>query len=184
MPQTYFKRYRMQISLRRLPTSPPPPTGYQLLPWSEQLLEKHALVKFHSFRDELDSQVFSCLGEEVGCRRLMDEITQKPGFVPGATWLVAYTSTDGSLEYCGTVQGIRDQHDMGSVQNLGVTPEHRGRGLGTCLLCHALAGFRLAALRSVFLEVTARNSSAVRLYRNLGFRHVKTVYKSVEVAMS
>ncbi len=184
MPQTYFKRYRMEISLRRLTMSPPSPTGYQLLPWSERLLEKHALAKFRSFRDELDSQVFPCLGEEVGCRRLMEEISQKPGFVPGATWLAAFTLTDGSMESCGTVQGLQDQHGMGSVQNLGVIPEHRGRGLGTCLLHHALVGFRLAALRSVFLEVTAKNYSAVRLYRNLGFRHVKTVYKSVEVAMS
>ena len=32
------------------------------------------------------------------------------------------------------------------------------------------------------LEVTAKNSIAVQLYRQIGFRHVKTVYKAVEVA--
>ena len=184
MPQTYFKRYRMEISLRRLPTAPSIPLGYQLVPWSPELLETHADVKFRSFRDELDSLVFPCLGEEVGCRRLMGEISQKAGFAPEATWLVDFARPDGLHDYCGTVQGIRDEHGVGSVQNLGVTPEHRDRGLGACLLFHALLGFQAAGMRSVFLEVTAKNSTAVRLYRNLGFRHVKTVYKSVEVAMS
>ncbi len=183
MPQTYFKRYRMEISLRRVTLASTLPAEYQLLPWSDQLLEAHADVKFRSFRHELDAQVFPCLGEEVGCRRLMGEISQKPGFVPEATWLAACTLPTGLLDYCGTVQGIRDSHGKGGVQNLGVTPEHRGRGLGTCLLYHALLGFRMATVRTVFLEVTAKNSDAVRLYRNLGFRHVKTVYKSVEVAV-
>jgi ribosomal protein S18 acetylase RimI-like enzyme len=30
------------------------------------------------------------------------------------------------------------------------------------------------------LEVTANNDAAVRLYRRLGFRSVKTVYKAIE----
>ena len=30
------------------------------------------------------------------------------------------------------------------------------------------------------LEVTASNDSAVRLYRGIGFRSVKTVYKAIE----
>jgi GNAT superfamily N-acetyltransferase len=184
MNQAYFKRYKMEISLRRASCRLSVPSGYQLLPWDEHLLDAHAFAKFHSFRDELDAHVFPCLGEEAGCRRLMGEISAKEGFVSEATWLAVYQHPSGSIDYCGTVQGIQDDFGRGGIQNLGVTPAHRGQGLGSSLLYHALVGFRRAAVRSVHLEVTAQNASAVRLYRSLGFRHVKTVYKSVEAAMT
>jgi ribosomal protein S18 acetylase RimI-like enzyme len=114
----------------------------------------------------------------------MQEITEKPGFLPSATWLAIHDASEGVADICGTVQGIHDAGGMGSIQNLGITPEHRGRGLGSCLLYRALHGFREAGLERAFLEVTAKNARAVRLYRRVGFRHAKTVYKSVEVALS
>ena len=85
-------------------------------------------------------------------------------------------------EYCGTIQGLCDRQGYGAVQNLGVTPLHRSQGLGTVLLGQALAGFRAAGLRRAYLEVTAQNTGAIRLYTALGFRRVRTVYKAVEVA--
>ena len=179
----YFKRYKMVVSAQRASLSQSVPLGYHLVPWEDHLLEAHALAKYESFRSELDSVVFPCLGEEAGCRRLMGEIKAKPGFVPQATRL-AICRKDGEMQYCGTVQGIVDQYGHGGIQNLGVVPGHRGNGLGKCLLNHALAGFRRVAVGSVYLEVTAKNTSAIRLYRNLGFRHVKTVFKPVEIAMT
>ena len=83
-------------------------------------------------------------------------------------------------EFCGTVQGIRDVSGLGAIQNLGIAPEHRNGGLGTILLFHALQGFRRAGIGRVYLEVTAQNEGALRLYRRLGFVTVKTVYKAVE----
>ena len=53
-------------------------------------------------------------------------------------------------------------------------------GLGTALLLQALHGFRRAGLPAAVLEVTAENTAAVRIYRRLGFRCRKTVYKAVE----
>ena len=35
-------------------------------------LPVHAEVKYKSFREELDSNVFPCLGDREGCRRLME----------------------------------------------------------------------------------------------------------------
>ena len=52
--------------------------------------------------------------------------------------------------------------------------------LGCALMLAALAGFRTVGLRRAYLEVTAQNDSAIRLYRRLGFHKVRTVYKAVE----
>ena len=89
----------------------------------------------------------------------------------------------GRTDYCGTIQGIcRTGDRKGSVQNFGVVPEHRGRGLGTVLLQKSLEGFRAAGVFRVTLEVTAKNQDAQRLYQRLGFRRLRTVYKVAEVA--
>ena len=150
MDLQYIKRYRMEIDLwnREFREQPVPPT-YRFLSWNESLLEAFALAKYHSFRQEMDTQVFPCLGELDGCRKLMSEIVRKPGFMPEATWLAVSFAHPGSPpEYCGTIQGIRDKTGLGAIQNLGVTPEHRHQGIGACLLLRSLDGFRRAWLLS------------------------------------
>jgi ribosomal protein S18 acetylase RimI-like enzyme len=185
MGLTYFKRFRMEIDLVGRPLAPPPlPEGYRLLSWDDSLLEAHAEAKYHSFRSEIDSNVFPCLGDWEGCQRLMHEIRGKHGFLPSATWLISYSPTPDVVEYCGTIQGIRDYTGLGAIQNLGVTPEHRSKKLGSCLLLNALQGFQRAGLSRAFLEVTAQNAGAIRLYQRLGFAKARTVYKAVEVAYS
>lgn len=181
MGMTYFKRYRMELDLRRPLFEPAPlPGGYDLVDWRDSMLEAHAKAKFHSFCFEIDANVFPCLAEQEGCLRLMREITRRDGFVREATWLLTHQAGD-DIDYCGTVQGVRDAH-YGAVQNLGVTDDHRGRGLGSLLLHRSLLGFRSAGLKKAYLEVTAQNRAAVKLYHRLGFRRVKTVYKAADVA--
>jgi GNAT superfamily N-acetyltransferase len=173
---SYFKRFRMEIVLAELPPVPELPLEYAWLPWSESLVDVHAEVLHASFRNEIDATVFPSLGDPGGCRCLMFEIARKPGFLPEGTWLL---STDAGP--VGTVQGVRDRSGLGAIQNLGVAPSHRGRGLGEALLLRALKGFRACGLGTGVLEVTARNDPAVRLYRRLGFRCRKILYKAVEV---
>jgi len=186
MGLTYFKRYRMEIDLAGRDFSNPKfSRPYRLLSWDDSLLEAHAEAKYQSFRSEIDANVFPCLGELAGCHRLMHEIRLKEGFLPEATWLAMYEGEDGrTREYCGTIQGIRDGSGMGAIQNLGITPERRNLGLGTLLMRQALQGFRDAGLERAFLEVTAQNDGAIRLYQRIGFERVRTVYKAVEVAYS
>ncbi len=184
MGTTYFKRFRMEIDL----VAHPPhkklvPGGYQLLPWDSSLLDPHAQAKHMSFRDEIDAHVFPCFSELASCQRLMRDISNKASFMPEATWLAVYRGDGATQEqYCGTIQGIRQNSGMGSIQNLGIVAGHRGLGLGTCLLFRALDGFRRAGLEGVSLEVTAENDAAIRLYQHYGFAIVKTVYKAVEMA--
>ncbi|MGC3968608.1 MAG: GNAT family N-acetyltransferase [Pirellulales bacterium] len=195
MALTYFKRYRMEIDLNKVDFAEHRlPPGYRFVPWSPALVVEHAETKYLSFRHEIDANVFSCLGDYEGCRRLMLEISRKEGFLPEATWLIAKLdeepATEGptrgridpaSLTYVGTVQGVEDRFGYGAIQNLGIVPEQRGAGLGSVLLLKALEGFRRAGLKRAFLEVTAQNEGAVRLYRKLGFAKARTVYKAVEL---
>jgi ribosomal protein S18 acetylase RimI-like enzyme len=174
---TYFKRFKMEIDLYAAPPVPALPKGFYWVPWDDSLVDAHADVKFQSFHEEIDSMVFPSLASRQGCVCLMSEIRQRSGFIPEATWLVA-----SAAESCGTVQGVRERTGWGAIQNLGVAPLYRGRGLGSALLLKALQGFRRAGLGRAFLEVTARNDAAVRLYRRLGFRCRKTLYKAVEAA--
>ncbi|MBM4003114.1 MAG: GNAT family N-acetyltransferase [Planctomycetes bacterium] len=183
MAMTYFKRFRMEIDLIgwRDP-APEMPPGYAAHRWDESLVEAHAEVKFQSFRYEIDANVFPCLGDRDGCLRLMNEIARRDGFLDSATWLLEYRRFgEPNGTFCGTIQGIEDAYGLGSIQNIGVTPGHRGRGLGSILLANALRGFRAAGLRKAFLEVTAQNIGAIRLYQRVGFRKVRTVYKAAEV---
>jgi ribosomal protein S18 acetylase RimI-like enzyme len=186
MSTAYFKRFRMEIDTaaargRRLHES----SHYRLVPWNEALLDAHARTKFLAFRDEIDATVFPCLGSLEGCRRLMQAIRNKAGFLPEATWLVArnrprISQLDERIEWCGTIQGVVDRSGLGSIQNIGVTPGHRSRGLGAALIHHALTGFARQGIRRATLEVTVENTPAVRLYQRLGFRRARTIYKAVE----
>jgi ribosomal protein S18 acetylase RimI-like enzyme len=172
---SYFKRFKMEIELYDAPAAPSLPAGYYLVPWDDSLLELHAEVLFRCFHEEIDGVVFPSLGNRQGCLHLMSEIRRKPGFVAEATWLLA-----SPAGYCGTVQGVRERTGLGAIQNLGIVAAERMRGLGSALMLQALHGFRRAGLGRAFLEVTAQNDAAVRLYRKLGFRRRKTLYKAVE----
>jgi GNAT superfamily N-acetyltransferase len=183
MSVSYFKRYRMEFDLRGKSIPAYVPKGYRLLAWQPELMACHAEAKYLSFRREIDADVFECLSDLAGCQRLMQEISHKDGFLPEATWLAAYVG-DGDLEWCGTIQGIRATSKYGAVQNVGVTPSHRGRGVGSALIFAALAGFQHMGLPRVYLEVTAQNDGALRLYKRLGFRRTKTLFKAVELAYS
>jgi ribosomal protein S18 acetylase RimI-like enzyme len=175
MPElTYFKRYRMELRLGRRPGPPILPAGFYWLPWSDADIDVHAEVKRLCFEGEADSAVFPNLASATGCRLLMRSIRESTGFCPEATWMVA--APEGCV---GTIQGLVDDRRQGAIQNVGVLPAFRGRGLGKALLLKAVHGFLAAGVVRVYLEVTAGNVPAVRLYRGLGFRVVRTLYRGV-----
>jgi GNAT superfamily N-acetyltransferase len=170
---SYYKRYKMEADLAVPPPSPLLPPGFACHPWSDELLHDHAGVLFASFHSTIDAVVFPSLGDPGGCVALMSAVRLRHNFIPEATWLL--TGPDGP---CGSVQGLRER-GVGAIQNLGVVPACRGLGLGESLLLLALQGFRRAGLARALLEVTARNDGALRLYRRVGFRCRKTLYKAV-----
>ena len=182
----YFKRYRMELDIQGRSFGPTDlPTGYGFSAWDKRSIADHASAKYRSFHREIDAEVFPCLGDAEGCVRLMREISRKNGFIPAATWLLCRQDLlTGESESCGTIQGIRDRHGFGAVQNLGIIPECRGMGLGEILLRRALQGFCHVGLSRVYLEVTAENTIAIGLYERLGFVRTRTTYKAVGAAES
>lgn len=178
----FCRRLRLEIDLSRCEIGEPIlPAGYRWLEWTPELLDRHAAVKLRCFETEKDGQVFPSLRSEDGCRRLMNFIATNPLFLPRATWLlVCDDSMHGTSIDCGTIQGLASVLDSGAIQNVGIVPEHRGRGLGRALVQAALRGFHDCGLTQISLEVTAANQPAVELYRSLGFQVTKTLYRSVD----
>lgn len=188
----YFKRHRMELDLRhpRPPAELPP--GFYWLPWESSVQDLHARVKFQCFIGEMDARVFPSLSTVAGCRELMDAIVARSGFCPRATWLVAVNGWssgrtggvhlgNGPDVGVATVQGLLDPDRCGGIQNLGVIASYRGLGIGMAILLRALDGFAASGARRAFLEVTAMNEPAVKMYRRLGFRNYKTIYREMDV---
>ncbi len=176
----YFKRFRMEIDLAQSTPVAELPDGFAWSSWNSVEVDRHAWVKFLSFRDEVDSEVFPCLGEYDGCFRLMREIADQSAFAPTATWLITSVHPTGSLD-CGTIQGMAVSETLGAIQNVGVAPEFRRSGIGRALVLKSLDGFRQLGLERVYLEVTAANYPAVQLYRSLGFRLTRTMFRSADL---
>ena len=59
MSVSYFKRFRMEFDLRGQRSLPIfVPTGYRLLPWQPDAGRPRG-AKYHSFRQEIDADVFT-----------------------------------------------------------------------------------------------------------------------------
>ncbi|MDO4587903.1 MAG: N-acetyltransferase [Planctomycetia bacterium] len=175
----YVKRYEMVLDLMRTYLGRPTlPESFFWVPWNSALTATHAYVKFVSFRNELDAVIFPTFTSYESCLRLMGSIASKNGFIPQATWMIANRLKDqNSIRYCSTIQGILQKGKLGAIQNVAVIPDCRKMGLGKALVLKSLFGFKSVGCEEVSLEVTADNFPAVHLYREIGFKIIRTLYK-------
>ena len=170
----YYRRYRLERRLSPLPRPIQLPSGFALESWNEIHLEAHAEVLHGAFRDELDCRLFPAFGTQPACRDLVAALALNPRLIPEGT-LVA--TCDGRPAGC--LETLRDAQDRAFVQNIAVLPQYRRLGLGTAMLVAAIRNLASAGFREVWLEATARNASALRLYYQLDFQRVKTTYREV-----
>ena len=63
--------------------------------------------------------------------------------------------------------------DRGWIAGIGISPHHRGKGIGKELMRGVLAEASERGLREVWLEVLVQNEPAIRLYEKLGFETVR-----------
>ncbi len=72
--------------------------------------------------------------------------------------------------------------DMVAIEPVGITMDHRGRGLGTLLIQHGLHTARSQGARGATLGVWGNNDAAIQLYEAIGFHHSGTLsYLAINV---
>jgi len=64
---------------------------------------------------------------------------------------------------------IHDHDPIGEIYIMGVSPNHRGRGVGRALTIAGLRYLRYQGIFSAMLYVDSSNESALKLYASLGF---------------
>jgi ribosomal protein S18 acetylase RimI-like enzyme len=170
----YFKRYIMRLDLTLPSAEPELPHGLTWHAWDESLVDTHASVKFLAFQHSADTQIFPNLGSLTGCRLLMRAIRESHEFCAAGTWLI--NTREGAV---GTIQTLLADR-MAMIQNVGVIPAYRNRGLASALVLQLIAHVRTLDARRVQLEVSANNVAALKVYRRIGFRLYNTLYRSVD----
>lgn len=98
-------------------------------------------------------------------------VTGLPTFDPAGICLIEGRDQPGTPVAYATVE-IRPADDgrpVGWIAQIGVLPEHRGRGLGRFLLRWGVAYLRAKGGEVVELAVEAENDRALGLYRRNGF---------------
>ncbi|MEU8899842.1 GNAT family N-acetyltransferase [Nocardia sp. NPDC048505] len=71
---------------------------------------------------------------------------------------------------CGAV--VPEGHGVYEISKMGVSPRHRGRGIGRLVLEGVIAYARAQGARTLYLESNKRLANAVHLYESVGFVHV------------
>ena len=108
---------------------------------------------------ELEAKCFSLPWSENAIRSELDN--------PLAFWLVAVIDTK-VVGYVGS-QSVIDEADM---MNLAVDTAYRRKGVGRQLVNALISNLKDKCVRSLTLEVRISNSSAIALYKDMGFEEV------------
>ena len=173
--RSYVKRFRMHRGVAGWLPGVTVPEGFEAVAWEESHLAPHAEVMAESFRSSVDARLFPNLSRFESCLELMRSIAGHADFIPGATWLVCHRG-----EFVAGLQALGRPGGIAIIQNLAVRPAVQGLGLGKVLLREALLGIGEIGCVEVRLEVSARNTRAVRLYHGFGFQQMKTIYRETQ----
>jgi ribosomal-protein-alanine acetyltransferase len=82
---------------------------------------------------------------------------------------VSYRAVTQGGTMVGFIVGLVEPDHTGHVTTIGVSPEHRRRGIARSLMQYVEDGFRRRNVRMVRLEVRSVNAGAQQLYRDLGY---------------
>lgn len=62
--------------------------------------------------------------------------------------------------------------DEGSINNYGVLPEHKRKGIGSKLMHQLLENCKDKRINKLFLEVRISNEAAISIYKKVGFEQI------------
>lgn|GEM_PF-906463 len=159
--------FLMRTQLDAIPPAPRLPTGYRLLGYDGTMAAALRQAHNAAFLDHPDSTPFS----EVMWRH---SVTESRSFRPDLSFVVCAERSDEILAYVHTAEFDGDLIATGRrqayVANVGTLRGHRGKGLATALLGHALHAYRAAGYDDASLAVDSANpTGALGVYRGLGF---------------
>jgi ribosomal protein S18 acetylase RimI-like enzyme len=147
---------------------PSPSHGFRLRPMRRDDVQAAAQIIHRSHQGSLDAALNLTYSTPGLCRGFVETLTLRAGcgrFDPEASFLA-----EGPHGPIGVLLASHLSRTNGHVCQVSVLPEEQARGLGTVLVCSALAAFRRQGLATVSLSVTLENRRAYCLYTRLGFR--------------
>ncbi len=161
-----------EVDLSRM--APPRELGrvvLPIIPWTESRQEEAAELIAQSYAGHIDSQINDQYRSVAGARRFLLNIIQYPGcgsfFAPAS-----FVSIDRyTQKACGLCLSSLVSERTGHITQLGVAPEHRGKGLGRQLLQKSLQALAAHGALRASLTVTSKNHEAIALYEDIGFRN-------------
>src|SRR5437588_12299323 len=137
--------------------------------WSEEEFQGAASVITAAYRDHIDSEINDQYRTTAGSMRFLNNIVRFPGcglFDPESSMVARSKLTRAPL---GVILCSRVRNDVGHITQVCLAPEQRGRGLGYALLSATSAALRRQHCHTLSLTVTEANTSAVELYKRMGF---------------
>ena len=190
-----FQSYDRQFLLLSLPGWQAPPdegmvrsraeNSPQIEPWDAHWFQAAAELIVAAYRGHVDSFVSDQYRNETGSARFLENIIRFPGcgaFLPEVSLLAfreepMVTSGVGVAARRRLVAMILTSvvsDRVAHITQLCVAPQYQGQGFGRKLILQALELLRSRGFESVTLTATVSNTSAVALYRALGFKPLTT----------
>ncbi|MFW5745751.1 MAG: GNAT family N-acetyltransferase [Spirochaetota bacterium] len=164
--------YRMEISLDDPIEEPRVPATYVVRAMSPGEERATYRAVFDAFADHFGVPRDRDFDE--GFARWKHDFLDDPKLDP-ELFLIAVTDAGGVAGVSMSVPWDGDDRDTGWVEQLAVTREHRGRGVGRALLTATFRAMRAKRKRRAGLGVDATSlTGATRLYESCGMRPSRT----------
>lgn len=113
---------------------------------------------------------FASLGVDLAFQSVADELADIPAKYP-----VVLVAREGeSILGCVALRALAD--DTCEMKRLYVQPEARGRAVGRALVEALIATARARGFERMVLDSLSTLTSAIQLYRTLGFRQIAAYY--------
>jgi ribosomal protein S18 acetylase RimI-like enzyme len=172
-PQVETVRFAMYRNLHDIPPCRPLPPGYELHPWNLRSVAPGSAVLKIAFTSTPDASLYTELKSDRGCGYILEELTELPGFLPEASWIISLNNAPCAVVLSHQLPGL-----VGQISVVAVTPQHRKRGLATNLIRKALWTFQEMGLLYSILYVNRSNRNAIRFFRSLNYQvSASCVYK-------
>jgi ribosomal protein S18 acetylase RimI-like enzyme len=176
-----YERLFMELELAALENAPTSrtriPEGMELRAWRDTDFPAAGRLISLAYQGHLDARINDQYQTTAGSMRFLQNIVRFPGCGifdaessrvlvkrPDTRFGVASQDEIAAMLLCSRVG-----EDTAHVTQICVAPAYRRRGLGAMLMRESGRRLRQTGLAALTLTVTAENTSAIDLYRSLGF---------------